>query len=229
MKILLLIIVLFSSTALYIMGCTNTQTKKERVNKTSSSKKNKEEASILTDSRDGESYTTTKIGKQIWMAENLRYNAPGSLLNPDNPSVSYGRLYTGLIAQTACPKGWHLPSDSEWNEMEMFLGMPAPDTARTFWRGDHGIKMKSTNGWPVDENGTNKSGFNGLPSGYYFSGTHGGEVGMDGLGLSSGYWCSTKKDKAWVRFLGAPLKGVNRYDDDLSNGFAISCRCVKNE
>ncbi len=48
----------------------------------------------FTDPRDGEKYSVVTIDGQIWMAENLRYNIPGSWLNADNPSVYYGRLYS---------------------------------------------------------------------------------------------------------------------------------------
>ena len=154
------------------------------------------------------------------MAENLRFNAPGSVVNPDNPMPEFGRLYNGISAQTACPEGWHLPSDAEWNEMEMFLGMPAADTAKIFWRGKHGTKLKSVIGW--DEGfGTNSSGFNAYPAGFYDPGY------FNGLGLSVGFWSSTKGDRAWVRFLGAPKEGVNRFDDNIYKGGLVSCRCVK--
>ncbi len=191
----------------------------------------------MTDPRDGETYATITIGKQTWMAENLRYNSSGSKLNPDTPSAIYGRLYDGLTAQTVCPKGWHLPSDSEWNEMEMTLGMAAANTVKTFWRGEHGISMKSVSGWVDGGNGTNSSGFNALPGGYYSPDAWGGPDGYGGLGASGGYWSSTEVfdwsltgsfvNRAWLRFLGAPLKGVNRFDDDMSSELAVACRCIK--
>ena len=225
MKTILSVILLFGGVACCQLSCT--EVKSKSINTGKEEEVTSQPIVSMTDPRDGEVYAVVNIGKQIWMAENLRYNAPGSMLNPDNPSTIYGRLYDGISAQTACPDGWRLPSDAEWNEMEMALGMPAADTAKTYWRGEHGAMMKSVTGWDYGENGTNSSGFNGFPAGYYFSGTHGGEVGMDGIGHSGGYWASAEGDRAWIRFLGAPLAGVNRFDDDISNGFAIGCRCVR--
>ena len=75
----------------------------------------------LIDDRDGEKYPVIQIGEQIWMGENLRYNAAGSKLNPDNPSTDYGRLYNAITVQTVCPIGWHLPSDWEWSKMEQIV------------------------------------------------------------------------------------------------------------
>ena len=104
----------------------------------------------IIDVRDGEVYKTVKIGNQTWMAENLRYNASGSWLNPINPSVQYGRLYDwGTVmngasssssspsgVQGICPSGWHVPSDAEWATLENAIGGNAVGTA-----------MKSTSGW----------------------------------------------------------------------------------
>ncbi len=185
------------------------------------------QSSRFTDPRDGETYRIVSIGNQTWMAENLRYNAPGSWSNPDNPSITYGRLYDGITAQLICPDGWHLPSDDEWNELEIALGLSAADAENVGWRGEHGSKMKSDSGW-IDDwseknlNGTNTSGFNAFPTGYYDW-----DDGYGGLGMSGGYWTSAKNGIAWMRWFAGPKKGVNRfYDDNLISSGGAACRCI---
>ena len=76
-------------------------------------------AESLTDSRDGKTYKTVKIGEQVWMAENLNYKAMGSFCYEDDASFceQYGRLYTWDVAQNVCPDGWRLPSESEWGAL----------------------------------------------------------------------------------------------------------------
>jgi len=110
---------------------------------------------ILTDSRDGEKYKTVRIGKQTWMAENLNYNATGSKCYDNKPvnCDKYGRLYNWSAAQSACPVGWHLPSDSEWTRLTDFVGSSA------------GKKLKSTRDWNKNGNGTDEYGFSALPGG----------------------------------------------------------------
>lgn len=91
----------------------------------------------FTDSRDGKVYNIVTIGKQFWMAENLAYLP--SVVDPGTGSYTepyysvygyngtdvaaakatenyqtYGVLYNWPAAMTACPEGWHLPSDAEW-------------------------------------------------------------------------------------------------------------------
>jgi len=175
---------------------------------------------VLFDERDYSLYSIIKIGNQTWMAENLRYDIESSRLNPMNPSIEYGKLYNWNTVMKAAPKGWHLPSDAEWNKMEVALGMPAADTANTGWRGtDYGTKMKSTTGW--NRNGTNASGFNAFPAGRYGPGS------FASLGDYAYFWSSTENSRsyAWNRNLSFGNTGVTRHFSNKTLGF--SCRCVK--
>lgn len=55
-------------------------------------------------------------GSMTWMAQNLNFEKEGSKCKSDSDTnfKSYGRLYTWEASKSACPSGWHLPSDKEW-------------------------------------------------------------------------------------------------------------------
>ncbi len=80
----------------------------------------------------------------------------------------YGRLYTWAAVmngaweanqtrvsiQGVCPSGWHVPSDDEWKELEMYLGMSEIEANNFEWRGtNEGAKLRER--CPVHWNGRN--------------------------------------------------------------------------
>jgi len=193
--------------------------------------------SSFTDARDGTAYNTVEIGNQCWMSENLNYTpSTGNSWCYDDISSncdSYGRLYdwNAAMDNTAsssanpsgvagiCPIGWHLPSDDEWKELEMFLGMTQIEADNTGYRGtDEGDKMKSI---APTWNGTNSSGFSGLSGG--LKNSSGSFLFM---GTNSLWWSTTETGTfAFSRALVSTQTKVYRGISNQVNGASI--RCVK--
>ena len=108
----------------------------------------------FTDPRDGNTYKTVKIGNQVWLAENLKYDAAGACVPPgkdEGAQILYGCRYVWLEALTVCPTGWHLPTTKECNKLIDTFGRD-PETS---WKS----KRIEEHGCP----GTNQSGFNAVP------------------------------------------------------------------
>lgn len=80
------------------------------------------------DSRDGKTYRTMDFNGKTWMAENLNFAVNGSSCYENQPEncEKYGRLYTWDQAMAACPKGWRLPNNADFeqikNSMEQEFG-----------------------------------------------------------------------------------------------------------
>lgn len=168
-------------------------------------------SSQFVDTRDGQVYKTVKIGKQTWMAENLNFG--------DYPSVDkkYGKLYTWEEAMKVAPKGWHLPTDDEWTELENFLG----------GREVAGGKMKSVEGWnKPNEGATNESGFTALPGGNRSS-----AGSFSSQGSYAYLWSATESPTggvayAWSLYLNYYSAQSYRYAYyEALGGFSV--RCVK--
>ncbi|MEA3496193.1 MAG: FISUMP domain-containing protein [Bacteroidota bacterium] len=169
------------------------------------------------DSRDNELYKTVEIGNQTWMAENLRYITSDNSWYYDNDASkanAHGRLYTLSAAKSACPEGWHLPSDEEWKELEMELGMTEQVANKEGYRGvDEGDKIKAGG----------SSGLNVLMSGMRsFQGE------FKSITISAEFWTSTTQfagNTNWSREFHDISEDVCREGNQLSSG--LSVRCVK--
>lgn len=127
-----------------------------------------QDSGTFVDSRDDLTYKWVKIGEQVWMAENLKFQADSNSVCYEN-NISfldhYGVLYNWNIATMICPKGWHLPSDLEWKVLESLIGMESEELEKRGRRGKTlAIGLKSKFGWRNNANGSNEYGFNLLPS-----------------------------------------------------------------
>lgn len=183
--------------------------------------------STFTDSRDGKIYKTTKIGNMEWMAENLDFKtASGSWIYDgiDENVTKYGRLYTWESARLAVPDGWHLPTDSEWKQLEMALGMTQSVVDGLDGRGtNEGSILKAKSGWAENGNGTDAIGFLALPGGFY---TNSGN--FLALKWYSYWWSATENDNstAWLRLIVASSSKIYRKTSFKGDGYSV--RCVKN-
>ena len=179
------------------------------------------------------------IGTQVWMTKNLDVSTfrngdpipqaktkeewekagdnklPAWCYYENDPAngAKYGKLYNWYAVSDSrglAPVGYHIPSDAEWTILSDYLG--GAEKA--------GAKMKSKQGWAEDGNGTNSSGFSGLPGGYRLDDGAFGNVG------EYGYWWSSTEygtNDAWYRFLPYGNGYVYRYDDGKVRGFSVRC------
>jgi uncharacterized protein (TIGR02145 family)/uncharacterized repeat protein (TIGR02543 family) len=189
---------------------------------------------------DGNVYHTVAIGSQTWMVENLittkyndgikipeikdqaswmNLNAPGYCcyyqIQP-NP-CDMGGLYDWYAVNTGklAPIGWHVPSESEWNNLITYLG------GTTIAGG----KLKATTQWFSPNTGaTNETGFTALPAGY-----------RDGYGTflykykSESWWTSVQinDDGGSSPAFSIYNDGAYVYHSNESKNSGFSVRCIK--
>jgi uncharacterized protein (TIGR02145 family) len=190
---------------------------------------------------------SVKICNQVWMTKNLNVDhyrngdsipevrdstewsnlTTGAWCYYNNDPVMgkiYGKLYNWFAVNDQrglAPLGWHIPSDTEWVELELCLG------------GDNvaGVKMKEagTSHWQSPNTGaTNSSGFSALPGGY-----RNGFGDRNGSGIcyfigDFGYWWSSTEHfatYAWLRGLSCGYSNIFKSYDHKESGFSV--RCIK--
>lgn len=196
------------------------------------------DSTALYDSRDENRYKTVEIGGKRWMAENLRFAAPGSFCYEDKDirCRSYGRLYPWPVAmrlpadfitnpvegmitvehQGVCPAGWHVPSQKEWDDMMQAVAQ--------MQKGSVAAALKTREGWV--RGGaliTESSGFKAIPAGV----RHNDGEFME-LGTSAYFWEASGGGETGAAYWNL----INGKDEvmraeDFEN-MALSLRCVMN-
>jgi uncharacterized protein (TIGR02145 family) len=153
-----------------------------------------------------------------WMGRNLTFEAEGSSCprSDRSPCDAEGRLYPWSVAVAACPAGWHLSSEEEWQALERALGMPAGDLERTRERGPglaERLKGGGDTGLDFPLAGWRR------PDGTYRTG--------NGNDRATAIWTSTKAgdDAAWHRDLSSARTGIWR--SPVAVTYSLSVRCVR--
>jgi uncharacterized protein (TIGR02145 family) len=166
------------------------------------------------DSRDDNAYMYITIGTQVWMAENLRYETSNYKCygNDNNNCEIFGKLYNWNTAQTACPFGWHLPDDAEWNALENFVGS-----------SNAGTRLKASSDIWISNKGTDDFGFTALPGGFHRN-------GFEQMREVAGFWSATaglQSGSAHFRYFSYLNNTLNLAGFYVDTGFAY-VRCIKN-
>ena len=127
--------------------------------------------------------------------------------------------------QGVCPDGWHLPGDSEWIELEIYLGMNQEEADHLDWRGtDEGgkLKEKGLSHWSIPNTGADNSiGFTALAGGY--RGTSGNFYNKHDVAI---YWTATEEsgtNYASYRVLAYNYMEIYRRDNHKGHGYSIRC------
>ena len=157
---------------------------------------------------DGNVYRIIMTESGVWMAENLntfklndgtpieivydntkwesiKTPARGFFKNTVEYAQTYGAIYNWYAVNTGklCPKGWHVPTEAEWNDLMDYAGGSQAS-------GDNPAKLKEagTKHWKApNESATNEIYFTALPA---------GEISYFGTdnepGTATNWWTSTE-------------------------------------
>ena len=186
----------------------------------------------LRDSRDGGTYYLATIGGKVCIQNNLYYKKAG-VSYQNSPAVDplFGRLYTWEEAMTACPSGWHLPTDAEFAAIATAASGTACSAGQEF-EGAAGSLMadavflggKMWTFWP-EVKITNKAKFSAIPIGYAVD----QEVSQKFSGLNSyaAFWTADQTGNTGIyRYFYVDKPNVYVATGDKKS-FRASVRCIK--
>jgi uncharacterized protein (TIGR02145 family) len=163
-----------------------------------------QKTSTFTDSRDGKTYKTVKIGDQFWMAENLAFKTDSGCwaYNNDQSNVAqYGYLYNWETAKSICPQGWHLPSKEEF---ETLIDNSGGSADAAYWS----LIPGGSSGFSAPFGGFR------INNGYSFY-----------IGKSAYFWSSSPDTEgySWSLFMYCYNLKASLNNNYLSCGFSVRC------
>lgn len=202
-------------------------------------KVNASASGIWTDERDGEQYGWVRYDGLDWMTENCRYDIgddvnstiyqdadeyQGYAALSQRNLARYGRLYTLAGAKAACPVGWRLPTDADWQRLEQALGMSSAEAESDDWRGNIAWSLLSV----YDHTADLSLLLGGLYSAYW---TVGSTPGWRYLGTYGYYWTDTPDLQKEGEYYYVRKLAYNRYsvcrESMEPSGYKLSVRFVR--
>ncbi|PLX12874.1 MAG: hypothetical protein C0594_01950 [Marinilabiliales bacterium] len=194
---------------------------------------------MLIDARDMQAYPTLQLGNQCWFGKNLNigeiingasnqtdngiiekycYNNISSSCDADGGLYQWDEMMnyaTEDSVQGICPEGWHIPSDEEWIELEIHLGMDnATANLANTWRGtDEGAQLM-------------EDGSTGFDAQFAGRRVDGGSYSV--INSYDYQYTSTESgSNAWRRCLRTTSTNIGRWNT-FPKTYGLSVRCVKN-
>jgi uncharacterized protein (TIGR02145 family) len=193
---------------------------------------------------DGNLYTSVKINQQTWLGQNLNvshfrngdpipqvssdeeWEKAGAEQKPvwchyensDEHGKTYGKLYNWYAVHDErglAPKGYHIPTDQDWNALSVYLGGGEKAGGK--------LKEKGTAHWKSpNSDATNSSGWNGLPGGLNYS--FGTFVDVENTGY---WWTSVENGEVTANVYSLSFKNSTLADLFLNKGVGLSVRCIR--
>jgi uncharacterized protein (TIGR02145 family) len=203
-------------------------------------------------------YRTVEMEKEgmTWMAENLKvtsYNNGDPIpFIPDteawfddslgaycywenDPSFvpDYGNLYKLTVVRDPrglCPTGWHVPTNSDWNQLRDHIADYSTSTASTSSQ----LRDEEVEFWLAEsESANNYSGFSARGGGYRGNDNGFGEFQL--FGQLASFWSSTEytdlsgNERATSFSIGNSSGGPSLFGSEYFGFAGLSVRCIKDE
>lgn len=190
----------------------------------------------ILDQRDGKIYETVIIGDQCWLRRNMAWLPevfPPNINSVDIPYYyvlghyssnveearnslkykNYGALYNWSAALLACPEGWRLPNQSDWDELVDFCSGQS--------HAGEKLKDKSDDYWASEfwaGPGTDDYNFTALPAG-------GKYPDFNGEFFVTYWWTSEPGKVNKARAFGVDVDHW-LWNFEMQKSYGISVRCI---
>ncbi len=211
----------------------------------------KDDNGTNTENTETKNYLSVTIGNQIWMKKNLDVDhyrngdtipqvtdaiqwanlKTGAWCYYDNDSANgaiYGKLYNWYAVSDPrglAPRGYHVPSDTEWKTLSNCLGgdSVAGGKLKTVGTIEDGTGL-----WfSPNTDATDSSAFSALPSGWHNTKDEIFDFGLFAdKGCTGVWWSSTENSinkQAGFSYLFYDYAFIEIYDGKLSLGFSVRC------